>query len=139
MSVELAWLVTIIGLVGFWLAGNKVWWAWYVNVANQVLWVIFALVSGYYAFLLGASFYTFVFVKNAIQWTREHLEKKRASIYYHNPKFDPSLLMRGAPAFVDEGVVVVHGGSGRPYADLKQAWLDDDVEIKDDYYDEGKR
>jgi hypothetical protein len=76
MSNELSWLVTIVGLIGFWLAGNKVWWAWYVNIANQLMWVIFAIVSGYYAFLLGTAFYTAVFVKNAIQWTQAHRAEK---------------------------------------------------------------
>lgn len=68
----LSYLITGIGLIGFWLAGKKVWWCWWVNVANQVLWTIFAVVTGYYAFLIGTAFYFVVFTKNAIQWTRDH-------------------------------------------------------------------
>ena len=97
MNAELfSWLVTVVGLFGFWLAGNKVWWAWYVNIANQVMWVIFAVVSGYYAFLLGTAFYLFVFVKNAIQWTREHNEVKRFAnmpVVAHNGAFDHDLVL----------------------------------------------
>ena len=69
-------LVTGIGLLGFWLAGAKVWWSWYVNIANQLLWVIFALITGYYAFLVGTAFYLVVFSRNAYKWTKEKIETK---------------------------------------------------------------
>lgn len=72
----LSYLITAIGLLGFWLAGKKIWWCWWVNVGNQVAWTIFAVVTGYYAFLIGTAFYFFVFTKNAIQWTREHYRGK---------------------------------------------------------------
>lgn len=67
-----SWVVTFVGLAGFVLAGRKVWWAWYVNIANQALWVIFALVTGYYAFLIGTAFYLIVFTRNAYLWTKDH-------------------------------------------------------------------
>lgn len=77
----LSYLITAIGLLGFWLAGKKVWWCWWVNVANQVMWTIFAVGTGYYAFLFGTAFYFFVFTKNGIQWTREHLEQRRQDVF----------------------------------------------------------
>lgn len=70
-----SWVVTIVGLTGFVLAGRKIWWAWYVNIACQALWVVYALVSEQYAFLISAVVYTVVFSQNAIKWTREHNEK----------------------------------------------------------------
>lgn len=66
-----SWIVTIVGLLGFILAGRKIWWAWYVNIGCQALWVTFALVSHIYAFLLSAAVYTVVFTHNAIKWTRD--------------------------------------------------------------------
>ena len=71
-----SWALTAIGLAGFWLAGKKVWWAWYVNIANQILWTAYALVTEQLGFLVGTAFYTFVFTKNALAWTREHREKQ---------------------------------------------------------------
>lgn len=76
MDQAFSWIVTILGLVGFWLAGKKVWWCWYVNIANQLAWVIFALITDYYAFLLGTAFYFVVFSRNAWLWTTEHFETK---------------------------------------------------------------
>ena len=72
MSGWWSWALTLIGVSGFWLAGRKVWWAWYVNIANQALWVAYALASRQWGFLLGVPIYLAVFVPNAIRWTREH-------------------------------------------------------------------
>lgn len=71
-----SWVVTLVGVSGFWLAGRKIWWAWYVNIANQIMWVIFSLITGYYAFLIGTAVYTVVFVRNAYRWTKEHHKEK---------------------------------------------------------------
>lgn len=66
-----SWALTLIGVTGFWLAGRKVWWCWYVNIANQVLWVSYALVTGQLGFLLGVPIYLTVFGRNAYRWTRD--------------------------------------------------------------------
>ena len=68
----MAWVLTAVGILGFKLAGRKVWWAWYVNLANQLLWAIYALASHQFAFLVGVAFYAWTFTGNAVLWTREH-------------------------------------------------------------------
>lgn len=67
-----SYVVTIIGLIGFYFVGKKMWWAWYINIFNQVLWAVYAIVTEQWGFLIGVAFYTTVFVKNAIEWTEEH-------------------------------------------------------------------
>ena len=67
-----SWAVTAVGLIGFYLAGKKVWWCWYVNIGNQVLWTFCAVLTRQWGSLLGVAFYLIVFTKNAITWTREH-------------------------------------------------------------------
>lgn len=76
MEQTFSWIVTILGLIGFWLAGKKLWWSWYINIVNQVAWVIFAIITDYYAFLVGTAFYFAVFSRNAYLWTREHFENR---------------------------------------------------------------
>ena len=88
----LSWVVTLIGLIGFWLSGKKLWWAWYINIANQLLWVAFAIFSGYYIFLVAAGFYLVVFSRNAYLWTKEHFtveastSKAARDVDYLHPK-----------------------------------------------------
>jgi hypothetical protein len=69
-----SFILTAVGLTGFILAGKKVWWAWYVNVGCQALWFTYAIVTEQYGFIIASMFYTVVFLKNAIAWTREHRE-----------------------------------------------------------------
>lgn len=66
------YIVTFVGLFGFWLGGKKVWWAWYVNIANQILWFTFGVVTEQWGFVIGTFFYTPVFIRNAYLWTKEH-------------------------------------------------------------------
>lgn len=78
-----SWVLTVIGLAGFFLAGRKVWWCWYVNIANQVVWFAYAVITEQWGFLIGVFAYLFVFTKNAISWTKEYRETK-------NRPFSPS-------------------------------------------------
>jgi hypothetical protein len=68
----LSWIVGAIGIGGFFLAGRKVWWCWYVNIACQVFWALYAIASETPAFFVTAGFYTVVFGWNAYKWTKEH-------------------------------------------------------------------
>jgi hypothetical protein len=70
-------VVGAVGLVGFYFSGKKVWWSWYINIFCQILWVTFALVTGYLAFLATAAVYSIIFGRNAYLWTKEHLMVKR--------------------------------------------------------------
>lgn len=57
----LSWAITIVGLIGFHLAGKKVWWSWYINLGCQTLWFTYAVVTSTPAFIVTALLYTFVF------------------------------------------------------------------------------
>lgn len=70
-----SWLLTIVGVTGFILAGRKVWWAWYVNLACQILWFAYAIITAQYGFIVAALVYSVVFTQNAVKWTRERSER----------------------------------------------------------------
>lgn len=74
MGVNPMWsfVLTAVGLFGFWLAGKKVWWAWYVNMACQFIWLPYAIVTKQWPFIAGSAVYFLVFTRNAINWTQEH-------------------------------------------------------------------
>jgi len=71
-----SFVLTFVGVIGFLLAGRRVWWSWYVNLACQALWLAYAIVTEQYGFIVAALVYSYVFGKNAILWTKEHREKK---------------------------------------------------------------
>lgn len=80
-----SWIVTIVGIIGFIIAGRKVWWSWYVNLGAQVLWVVYALISSQPAFLVSAAIYTVVFGRNAYIWTRDRRKKDTPYTYTKLP------------------------------------------------------
>lgn len=71
-----SWILTIVGVTGFVLAGKKIWWCWYINIACQVLWFAYAIISEQYGFIVASVIYTVVFWRNAVVWTREHNNEK---------------------------------------------------------------
>lgn len=72
MSGIWSWLLTLTGVTCFFLAGRKVWWAWYVGLGAQVLWLAYSLITQQWGFLIGCALYGWVYTKNCIDWTREH-------------------------------------------------------------------
>ncbi len=71
-----SWILGAVGVAGFILAGRKIWWAWYVNVACQALWFAYAITTQQWGFLVTAIVYSVVFTQNAIRWTREHKKEQ---------------------------------------------------------------
>lgn len=47
-----SWLLTAVGVFGLYLAGRRIWWAWFVGLGAQGLWVAYALASEQHGFLL---------------------------------------------------------------------------------------
>lgn len=76
----LSWVIGAIGILGFYLAGKKVWWSWYINLGCQTLWFAYAIVTSTPAFAITALFYTYIFSINAYRWTIEHISKKKEAI-----------------------------------------------------------
>ena len=74
------WLLTIMGCSTFLLAGKKVWWAWYLGLATQVVWVVYAILTVQYGFLLGVPLYGAVYAWNAYKWTKERFEPTETDI-----------------------------------------------------------
>lgn len=73
----LSWVVGVVGLIGFVFVGKKEWWAWYINLACQILWATYALVTGQPAFLATAAVYFVIFARNAYLWTKDELASRK--------------------------------------------------------------
>lgn len=73
---NLIWSVALagVGILGIYLAGSKNLFGWLVSFAAQGAWVIFALVTGQYGFILSALAYGWVYGRNFLRWRRERAE-----------------------------------------------------------------
>lgn len=99
MSWWWSWVLTLVGLTCFVLAGRKVWWAWYVGLAGQSLWLAYSIGTEQWGFLLGVVAYTSVYSVNQARWTREHHADKAAYAGRHRP---PAPLDPASPVETDE-------------------------------------
>ena len=84
------YILSLAGVAGFILAGKKIWWAWYINIAAQFIWLAYALVTKQYGFLIGTVIYFAVFIKNAYDWTKEHRKQMTLSNQLFEAKIEAS-------------------------------------------------
>jgi hypothetical protein len=63
--------LTLIGCAGFLVSGqlrSPIGWA--INLASQVLWLLYAIKFKQYGFILGCLFYGAVYLANLVAWLR---------------------------------------------------------------------
>lgn len=73
----LAWsfLLSALGIVGLLLAGSKYKVGWLIGFCVQPLWVIFAIQTEQYGFILNAVIYAAVYARNWLRWRRDERPK----------------------------------------------------------------
>lgn len=74
----LAWsfLLSAVGIVGILLAGSKRKIGWLVGFAVQPLWIVFAITTGQYGFILNAVIYAAVYARNWLRWRKEETPRR---------------------------------------------------------------
>lgn len=68
MGAWWSYLLTAVGVTGLVLAGRKIWWAWLIGLAAQVLWIAYAIATEQWGFILSALAYGWVYATNARLW-----------------------------------------------------------------------
>lgn len=81
MNEGLVWsfVLSIIGITGLLIAGRKNYWGWMLNLCAQALWLIFAVVTEQYGFILSAVAYGTVYWINFSKWRKEHRSEQRSA------------------------------------------------------------
>lgn len=64
-------LLAAVGILGLLLAGSKRKVGWLIGLGAQGLWVVYALVTVQYGFILSAAVYAAVYARNYILWRRD--------------------------------------------------------------------
>ena len=73
MSDGLVWsfVLSAFGIVGIILAGSKRKVGWLIGFAVQPLWIVFAITTGQYGFIINAVIYAIVYARNWLLWRAE--------------------------------------------------------------------
>lgn len=67
---NLVWSIILasVGILGIYLAGSKNLWGWAVSFSAQAAWMVFAITTKQYGFILSALAYGWVYSRNYLKW-----------------------------------------------------------------------
>jgi len=77
-----SWLLALIGVTGIFLVGKKKNWAWLVLCCNELIWIVYALATKQYGFIVMATAYTIVYLKSYKEWKKESLSEKIQKLHF---------------------------------------------------------
>lgn len=100
-----SWILTIVGVTGFYFVAQKKWWAWFINIGCQFLWLAYALITEQYGFIAASAIYFVVFSRNAYKWTREHRDPTYGFDFNHFAMQNYAAADVEATSFMFKGVV----------------------------------
>jgi len=70
--VELwSWALAVVGVVGIYFVGRKTLWGWFVLLFNETLWVVYAVVTQQYGFIVSAIAYAIVYISAYRNWKKD--------------------------------------------------------------------
>jgi hypothetical protein len=59
-----SWGLAIIGVAGIYFVGRKTLWGWFVLLFTEAIWIIYAIVTEQYGFIVSAFAYGAVYIKS---------------------------------------------------------------------------
>lgn len=71
-----SYALAAVGILGIWLAGRRNLWGWAVGCGAQVLWIVYALVTDQYGFIVSALAYGAVYGRNWLRWYVENRDAR---------------------------------------------------------------
>ena len=66
-----SWILAAIGVSGIFFVGQKSIWGWLVLLANECLWIVYAITTQQYGFIFAALAYATVYVRSYLHWKRD--------------------------------------------------------------------
>ena len=66
-----SYVLASIGILGIYIAGKNNKWGWAIGLAAQSLWIIYAVVTSQYGFIVSAIAYGYFYGLNFYKWNME--------------------------------------------------------------------
>jgi len=70
-----SWVLAAIGVTGIFFVGRKVIWAWLLLLFNELLWIIYAVTTKQYGFIVAALAYGVVYIRSYIHWSKDKVNE----------------------------------------------------------------
>ena len=69
MTTTLSWILSGTSALMLWVMGNKSIWGPRIGLANQVLWIVYIVLTEQWGLLPGVLMYAAIHVRNLVRWT----------------------------------------------------------------------
>ncbi len=69
-----SWALTAVGVLGIYLAGKKNKAGWAVGIGAQGLWLVYAITTRQWGFVVSVAVYGSVYCRNWLAWRRDEQE-----------------------------------------------------------------
>jgi hypothetical protein len=70
-GLQWSWLLAGMGTIGMFFVGKKRWEAFLWLIVMECLWIVFAIQTKTYGFILGSIAYIVVYTRNATTWRKK--------------------------------------------------------------------
>ena len=67
-QLQWTWILALMGVFGMYFVGRKRWEAFIWLIIMEILWIVFALQTKTYGFILGSVAYIVVYLRNIYIW-----------------------------------------------------------------------
>ena len=74
-----SYLLAAVGVTGIFFVGRKTIWGWLILCVSECLWIVYALETKQYGFIISALAYGAVYVKSYIGWRRDEVQVQQNS------------------------------------------------------------
>lgn len=88
-----SYLLAAIGVTGIFFVGKKTLWGWLVLCVNEIIWIIYALATKQYGFIIMALAYTAVYIKSYKGWKSEAEKMKTHQYNWTRPVYGNKEMM----------------------------------------------
>lgn len=115
-----SFVLSAVGIVGILLAGSKRKLGWLVGLMVQPLWIVFAVSTEQYGFILNAVIYAAVYARNWLRWRRDEKPTRRRGVFVTEAS-DPLFGRRAWSARYD-GADATAGRPIHPHMSVAPPW-----------------
>jgi hypothetical protein len=70
-ELQWSWLLAGMGVIGMYFVGRKRWEAFLWLILMECLWIVFAIQTKTYGFIVGSLAYIFVYSRNVNKWMKD--------------------------------------------------------------------
>ena len=65
-----SWILMLVGVTGIFLTGRRIKWGWLISVLAECLWILYAIATGQYGFIVAAIAYGVIDLINFRRWSQ---------------------------------------------------------------------